>query len=133
MCVQLTTKRKLTMDVVVGYKAFHVVEGKLVGIYYNLGGTDSSTNPVPYKQGVSYLSGEPGFQTFIRKEDALAWGRAHGNLKSTVVVPVQLRLVLGTGYASSLLYANLYGELDSCYIALEMTIPKNAERTKVVL
>src|SRR5271166_2419491 len=120
MCVKLITKRALTLDVVVGYKAFHVVEGKLVGIYYNLDGTDPSTNPVPYKQGVSYLSEEPGFQTFIRKEDALAWGRVHGNLKSTgnvttkEVVPVQLRLVLGTGYASSLLYANLYGGLDSC-------------------
>jgi len=73
-----------------GHKVFRIIDGMILGEYYNPDGTYSHEIPVPYEINKWYRVGDytidederdlaypAGFHVFLYKEDAEAWKDVH--------------------------------------------------------
>ncbi len=89
MCLDMIDKKTIT-NITHGHKVFRIIDGMILGEYYNPDGTYSHEIPVPYQTGKWYRAGDyiidederdlaypAGFHVFLYKEDAEAWKDVH--------------------------------------------------------
>jgi len=85
MCLDKIDKVTLE-NVTHGHKVFRIIDGMILGEYYNPDGTYSFETSIPYETGRWYKAGDyilneneqymrypTGFHTFLYKEDAEDW------------------------------------------------------------
>lgn len=130
MCTLIKTPRYIDKETIRAFKVFLFApksRNRFEGLYRNPNGEASNRfscdehgnyKRVYYRAGKVYRSGLPGFQAFLELESARAWAQTHDG---EVIVPVLMRLVIGTG-SNPHCDNTRYGGDNGIVVGLEMEI-----------